>query len=180
VLPLLAYGSGLYVLVRAANSLLYDPVLSANGFALDRLGSVSVGMALAGALAAHYSARFMARGERTLLKVLPLMALASYVGLSWTHGPFIVAAMCLQGPVMSVLSIVAPVALHREVESSAHRATVLSLQSVAWRGSYALAAPIIGWALDVLSLQAALLSTAAIGASLLSAALVLTHRRRGT
>jgi hypothetical protein len=68
--------------------------------------------------------------------------------------------------------VVTPVQLNREVSSSHHRATVLSLQSVAWRGSYALAAPAIGWSLDVLSLQQAVIATAVLGSVPLLASLI--------
>ena len=176
VLPILAYGSGLYVLMRAANSLLFDPVLSAQQVPPDRFGSVTIGIALTGAVAAHYTARWLARGERALFGALPVLALVTYAGLAWARGPWMLAAMCLQGPLMSVLSIVTPVALNREIASSGHRATLLSLQSVAWRGSYALIAPIIGWTLDAFSVQTAVLAMALLGALPLCAAFWLVAR----
>lgn len=177
VLPILAYGSGLYVLMRAANSLLFDPVLSAQHLPIDRFGSVTIGIALTGAVAAHYTARWLARGERVLLAALPALALVTYAGLAWARGPWVVAAMSLLGPLNSVLSIVTPVALNREIASSSHRATVLSLQSVAWRGSYALIAPIIGWTLDAFSLRTAVLAMAVLGALPMCAAWWLVARR---
>lgn len=176
VLAILAYGSGLYVLARAANSLLYVPLLAANGLPLDRYGMVSVGISLAAALAAYRSAHLLARDERALALGMPALGLLMYVGLASVQGPWIAAVLCLQGPLISMLSVVTPVMLNREISSSSHRATVLSLQSIAWRGTYTLAAPAIGYCLDVLSLQQAVIATAVLGAVPVLASWRLTQR----
>jgi hypothetical protein len=75
-----------------------------------------------------------------------------------------------------MLQVTTPVLLNREISSSSHRATVLSLQSVAWRGVYALASPAIGWCLDVLSLRQAVIATAVLGAVPLLASWLLARR----
>jgi MFS family permease len=165
VLRVLAFSTGLYLLARAANATLYDPLLAAAGLPVDRYGTVSVFISVAGALASLRTAQWLTRyGERTLDLALLAVACALYAGLAWIRGPWIAAAFCLQGPLMGILMIATPVALNREVVSSEHRATLLSLQSMAWRGGYALASPLIGWSLDVLTLRQAVIATALLGA----------------
>jgi predicted MFS family arabinose efflux permease len=165
VLRVLAYTTGLYLLARAANAALFNPLLAAQGIAVDRYGTVSVGIGVAGALAAVRTAHWLARhGERTMRSVMVAIACVTYGALLVVHGPLIAVAFCLQGALLSMLTIITPVVLNREVTSSEHRATLLSLQSVAWRGGYALAAPAIGWSLDVLTLQQAVITTMVLGA----------------
>jgi hypothetical protein len=50
------------------------------------------------------------------------------------------------------------------------------LQSVAWRGGFALAAPVIGWSLDVLTLQQAVIVTVVLGALPIAAGIVIGRR----
>ncbi len=165
VLRVLAYSSGLYLLARAANATLYNPLLAAQGFPVDRYGTVSVCISVAGGLAAFRTAHWLSRyGERAMSSAMLALACVTYAGVLWLRGPWIAAAFCLQGPLISVLMVVTPIVLNREVASSEHRATLLSLQSVAWRGGFALAAPVIGWSLDVLTLQQAVIVTVMLGA----------------
>jgi MFS family permease len=89
------------LLSGADSALLYDPLLAAQGFPVDRYGAVSVGISLAAAFAAYRSAHWLARGERTLTLAMPLLALVMYVGLALISGPWIAAALCLQGPLVS-------------------------------------------------------------------------------
>jgi predicted MFS family arabinose efflux permease len=180
VLQVLAFSMGLFLLGRAANATLYDPLLAAHGFPVDRYGTVSVFIGLAGALAASRTARWLERfGERAVNRALLALACALYASLIWTSGPWIAAALCLQGPLLGMLMVTTPVALNREVASSEHRATLLSLQSVAWRGGYALASPLIGWSLDALTLRQAVIATALLGALPLIVAAVLARSRYG-
>jgi hypothetical protein len=177
ILRVLAYSTGLYLLARAANATLYNPLLAAEGFPVDRYGTVAVFTNLAGALVAFRTAHWLARyGVRTLTLVMIAVACGAYTGMFWIRGPWIAAALCLQGPLMSMLSITTPIALNREVVSSEHRATLLSLQSVAWRGGYALASPVIGWSLDLLTLRQAVMTTALLGALPLAAASLIGRR----
>jgi len=176
VLAVLAYGSGLYLLARAANSLLFDPLLAAHGIPVERYGTVAVGIGMVAALAAYRSAQLLAHNERVLTLAMPILGLAMYAGLAWVQGPWIAAVLLAQGPLHSMLAVTTPVLLNREVTSSDHRATVLSLQSVAWRGTYALASPAIGWSLDVLSLRQAVIATAVLGFVPLLASFLLGRR----
>jgi MFS family permease len=179
ILRVLAYSTGLYLLARAANATLYDPLLAAQGLPVDRYGMVAVCISVAGALAASRTAHWLTRyGERALNSALLAIACALYAGLIWIRGPWIAAAFCLQGPLTSILMIATPIALNREVAATEHRATLLSLQSVAWRGGYALASPLIGWSLDVLSLRQAVIATAALGAVPLLVAFAIGRRAR--
>jgi predicted MFS family arabinose efflux permease len=177
VLRVLAFSTGLYLLARAANATLYNPLLAAQGFPVDRYGTVTVGISVAGAIAAFRTAHWLARhGEARLSSSMLAIAVATYAGLLWLRGPSIAAAFCLQGALISMLMVATPIVLNREVASSRHRATLLSLQSVAWRGGYALASPVIGWSLDVLTLQQAVITTMALSAVPLLAALVVGRR----
>jgi MFS family permease len=177
VLRVLAYSTGLYLLARAANAMLFNPLLAANGFPVDRFGTVSVGISVAGALAALRTAPWLARhGERRLGSVMIAIACVTYAGLLSIRGPWIAAAFLLQGALISMLMITTPIVLNGEVESSEYRATLLSLQSVAWRGGYALASPLIGWSLDVLTLEQAVITTIVLGALPLFAAYAIGRR----
>jgi predicted MFS family arabinose efflux permease len=165
VLRVLAFSTGLYLLARAANATLYDPLLAAQGFPVDRYGTVFVAVSVAGTLASWRTAQWLTRfGERTLNLALLALACSLYAGLISISGPWIAAAFCLQGPLLAILMVATPVVLNREVTAPEHRATLLSLQSVAWRGGYALASPLIGWSLDALSLRQAVIATALLGA----------------
>ncbi len=62
----------------------------------------------------------------------------------------------IEGAVGGLFPVVAHDFVNRRVDDGSHRATLLSLQSFAWRGSYALVSVWIGWTLDAFALPGAL------------------------
>lgn len=178
VLTILLYTAGIYVLARAANSALFNPVLKSRQIAVDRYGSVTIGISVVGALVAYRSAGWVARyGERRVLLCICSVAAALYASMAWAPGLWVVAAFALQGSMISLIGVLTPVAFNREIASSHHRATLLSLPSIASRGAYAVASPLIGWGLDRHPLPAAIGMTALLGGLPLGLAFLLRRRR---
>ncbi len=169
LLRLILYGTGLYMLYRAGNAAYYNPILLWKGISVERFGTLYAMVSLCGALAAWRAHAWRrALGDRALVLVMPGALLAMYAGLAVLPGPAAVLLFSLEGAVGGLLPVVTSDLVQRRVADSSHRATVLSLQSFAWRGSYALVSIWIGWTLDAVALPAALgLGVAACAAPLL-------------
>jgi MFS family permease len=154
---LILYGTGVYMLYRAANAAYYNPVLAWKGVGVEYFGTLFSVTALCGAITAWRAhALRRAVGDRALVVLMPCVLLAMYAALGWFESSWSVLLFVLEGAVAGILPVVAHDLVNRRVDDSAHRATLLSLQSFAWRGSYALASFWIGWTLDVYALPAAL------------------------
>ncbi len=180
LLRLILYGAGVYMLYRSANAAYYNPILAWKGVPVERFGSLYALVSLCGALAAWRAhALRQAFGDRALVVAMPCAVLAMFAGLALAPGRAPVLLFAIEGGVGGLFPVVVHDLVNRRVADGSHRATLLSLQSFAWRGSYALASVWIGWTLDVVSLPWALPLGVAVCAAPLAAALAFRRRRGG-
>lgn len=178
LIRLILYGTAVYMLYRSANAAYYDPVLAWKGVPLERFGSLFALSSVFGALAAWRAHSLRgALGDRALVVSMPLAVLAMYAGLALLPGAWTVFLFTIDGAVGGLFPVVAHDLVNRRVDDSGHRATLLSLQSFAWRGSYALASVWIGWSLDVFALPWAIALGALACALPLVAAIAVRERR---
>jgi MFS family permease len=151
---LLVYGALMFVLFRAANAFLFNPVLATSGVAVNGYGTVMAAMGLLGAVAAWQTHRVLARSRRAiLLAALPLSLGAMYALLATVHGPAAIPILASQGLALGMLPVVTASLLNDLIPSSERRATLLSLESLFSRGSYGLASIALGTALDRAGLE---------------------------
>ncbi|MCG8589481.1 MAG: MFS transporter [Proteobacteria bacterium] len=127
VLALLVYTTGCFLLLRASNSLFFNPLLAAKGIPADSYGGVFAAMCVAGALVAWRVDWLESRlGARGTLALVPLLLIAMYGGLLATAVPAAAGLFLLSGAVSGVLSPVGQHLLNRMASSSAHRATAVA------------------------------------------------------
>ena len=173
-----AFSALLFTLVRMA-IYLHQPYLTAAGFSIADVGLVMAGLSLLAALGAH-RIEWLRRAvsERALVWGLPAVLAISYLVLgrwfsSW--GILMLALQCIASGVYSPLS---KDLLNREISDSSHRATILSVESMARRLAFGLFAPLPGVLIDARGLGAGLYACAGL-AALGTVALVIRFARRG-
>ncbi len=164
LVSLFAYGIGIYVLVRATNMTFYNPVLERAGWPVERFGTFFALVTLVGAATAWLSPRLLARaGERGVLVGLAAGLLLMFGGLAtWRHPTVVPALLCLQGAASGLYVPLLRTLVNRRAPSSERRATLLSLESMGSRIVWSGAVVFTGWSLDRLSLDGALVATAAL------------------
>ena len=156
LIALLVFTTGVFLLIRASNSLFFNPLLAEKGVPVSGYGSMFAAMCVAGGLLAWRIDRLEGwLGTRATLIAMPMLLMGMYAGLLATDAPLAAGLFLLGGAVAGVFSPIGQHLLNRMAGASAHRATLLSIQSVCWRGSYAVASVVLGWALDAWSLEAA-------------------------
>ena len=163
---LVLYSGTVFVGVRAANALVFNPVMAAAELPPTTYGTISAATTLLAAGCAISAARVLERlGLRATLVALPLgVALLFAAAAAWT-GPVTAIGLCLHGVAIGVLPTVLAVAINHRIASSDRRATVLSFESMASRGIYGAAIVPLGWALDSYALSTVLYLLAAITAA---------------
>jgi predicted MFS family arabinose efflux permease len=160
VLRVLAYSVAVFGLLRASVVLFFHPVLQAQGVPPHFYGTILAGMNLAGALAALRAHRWLARGERPLVRAVPAALLLMFLLLAVAKVPAAAALFFVQGAAFGLYPPLTRSLLNRLVPSAARRATILSLDSLACRLAFGPLAVFSGWALGRLGLDAALAATA--------------------
>jgi hypothetical protein len=116
-----------------------------------------------GGLAAWQGPRWQeALGVRTLLVGMPAALLVMYAGLA-TSTPWGVALLGFQAAILGIHPTVVRTLLNRHTGSAAHRATLLSLESLACRLATGAVTAFAGWSLGAWSLPVALFSCAGLG-----------------
>lgn len=161
---LILFGAGIFVWMRAANALVFNPVMTAGAVPLSWWGASMAAIGLVGAAVAWRTDRALARfGERGVCAGMLAVSLAMYWALGVTQTPAVAAVFCLNGVAVGALPVVIQNGINRRVTSSRRRATVLSIESAVSRASYGLAALGVGSLLDRASLTAALSTTVAVG-----------------
>jgi MFS family permease len=158
LLRLILYGTGLYVLYRAGNAAYYNPILAWKGFPVDRFGLLFAAVSLCQAFTAWRAHLWSTRIDRVLLVAMPIALLTMYAGLLVVPGEVAAAFFLVGGALGGLFPVLLSDLVNRRTPDSSVRATVLSLQSFSWRGTYALAALWIGWTLDVLPISAAIVA----------------------
>jgi MFS family permease len=163
ILRLLAYSAGVFMLLRAAIILFFNPTLSDKGVPVALFGTALAIVNVAGAVVAWRSHRIMDLvGEKLFLFLMPASMVAMYVLMVPANAPVAVALFCVQGAVLGAYPMAVRSMLNRLVPSAQKRATTLSIESLACRLCYGIAVIFLAWTLDVLSVNQALPVVAAI------------------
>jgi len=173
----LAFSALVYLGLRAANALVWNPVLAAAGVPLRALGALTAAVTLLAAWTAWRAHAWRDRvGEPALTLGLALSLTAIYLALPFAHGALAAALLVSHGFALGVVPVVIADLLNRRIASSERRATLLSFESLAQRGSYGVVVIFASAALEHRSLAAVLLGFAATSAA--AAALVPFITRR--
>jgi predicted MFS family arabinose efflux permease len=163
ILRLLAYSAGVFMLLRAAIILFFNPTLSDKGVPVALFGTALAIVNVAGAVVAWRSHRIMDLvGEKLFLFLMPASMVTMYVLMVPANAPVAVALFCVQGAVLGAYPMAVRSMLNRLVPSAQKRATTLSIESLACRLCYGIAVIFLAWTLDVLSVNQALPVVAAI------------------
>ena len=164
VRQLIFFGAGIFVWMRAANSLLFNPIMNAGAVPLSWWGTSMAAVGLIAAAVAWRTDYSLQRfGERRTCLAMLVLSLAMYWAWGATHSPAVAVIFCLNGLTVGALPVVVQSGINRRVASSRQRATILSVESAISRASYGLAALAVGSLLDSTTLTVALLATLAIG-----------------
>ncbi len=175
----IAISVGVFVLIRAAIILLYNPILTNAGVPIDRWGALLALINLAGGLAAWQSHRVTAgaAAERILL-LLPLILLAMFVGLAAVHTPAASLLFCIQGIALGIYPVAMRAVLNRRIPDPRHRATVLSIESLLCRLAFAAVAITVGALLEHATLAWAIGAAVGLGVAPLAVARLLPGSAR--
>jgi|GEM_PF-82956 len=145
--------------------------LKGDGYGEAAIGAIYAVASLTAATAAARAAALERRfTERGVLKVMPLVALASAWGIALSRYPFIFFTTLLSAE--SVIYVATNNYINQRIPSSC-RATVLSFSSMTFSVVMILLFPLLGWAGDLFTLR-----TAIRGLGLLGAAAILINCRQ--
>ena len=160
---LIAWGAALFVMVRAANAFVFNPVLESAGVPVNAFGTVLATIGLIGALFAWRADAMMSARPTATLLALPLSLTGMFALLPATSGAAAVAVLCAQALPLGALPVIVSALLNDRIANGEHRATLLSLESLLSRGLYGAAALGLGWGLDRAGLSPVLLAVGAVG-----------------
>ncbi len=158
---------------------LHPLYLSAAGMDLSRVGMTMAILSLAAAWGAwRIDALRRALGERGLVWGLPAALAVSYLVLGRWFAWWGIIAVGLQCVASGVYSPLSKELLNREIADSSHRATILSVESMARRLAFGLYAPLVGAMIDRRALSAGFYTCAALAVAGAAALAVRIARRR--
>jgi len=160
VLRVILYSIGVFALLRGAVVLFFHPVLEAQGIPPDLYGTILAAMNLAGAVAALRAHRWISRGERRVVLLVPGALLLMFLLLSLARFPAAAGLFLVQGAAFGLYPPLTRFLLNRRVPSARRRATILSIDSLACRLAFSPLAVLAGWALGGLGLSGAMAATA--------------------
>ena len=150
-------GVGSFVLIRMAIVLVYNPWLTEVGVPLSRWGTLLALINLMGGLAAWISHRLVGGRKAELwMFAIPAALVGMYVGLVWLRVPAAALFFIVQGIALGLQPVVVRTVLNRRIHDPAHRATVLSIESLACRLAFGLVALVFGVLIDFTDLNVAL------------------------
>lgn len=160
---LILYSVGVFILLRAAIVIFFNPILSASGVEPDRFGTILAVVNVVGAVTAIAAHRWLDRyGERAAVVAMPLALLAMFGLLAVLRVPAVAAVFCIQGAVFGAYPLVVRTLLNHRVSSSARRATTISLESMACRIAFGLVVAFAGRAIDWWGLTTTILIVAGL------------------
>ncbi len=160
LLALLGLSAMLFPVLRVG-LFLDQPFVEHLGFGLASLGLVYAAKDLVAAGAAAAVALLLARlGEHRLLIALSLAAAAALGGMALAHSPLAVVLVLMPTLAFGVYSPLVRICVNRRLDGFRDRATVLSTEGMARRLGFAVFSPFIGVAMDVWSLESALMVAA--------------------
>jgi MFS family permease len=158
------YSVGVFVLLRAAVVIFYNPSMKASGVPVHFYGTILAAVNVTGAVAAVGAHRLLARiGEGPLLWAMPLSMVIMFALLALVRIPLAAALFCIQGAVYGAYPLVVRSILNRHVPSASRRATILSIESMVCRIAFGLVAALSARALGGLGLAGAIAVTTAAG-----------------
>ncbi|HXX47854.1 MAG TPA: MFS transporter [Myxococcota bacterium] len=162
----LAFSALVFLGLRAANALVWNPVLAAAGIPLGSYGALTAAFTLVGAYAARRAAAWQQRlGARPLTLLAAGSVSAMYLLLPLASGPASAALLMSHGLALGVLPVVVVDLLNKRIDSSERRATLLSFESFVQRGVYGAVVIAATAALERRSLSTVLLGFAATSAA---------------
>jgi predicted MFS family arabinose efflux permease len=180
ILQIILFGTGVGLMLRAANALVFNPVLEASGVPVDRWGMTLAGIGLVGAVCAWRAHAALSRfGDRRVAIALVTVSVAMYLALATSRGPAVVAILCLNGVSVGVIGVLTASRLNRLISSSSRRATVLSVQSMAERAGFGLAAIAVTSLLERCELSTAVYGALALGCLPIAAAALVRPAKSG-
>ncbi|MAE94387.1 MAG: hypothetical protein CL910_06980 [Deltaproteobacteria bacterium] len=160
----IAISVGVFVLIRAAIVLVYNPVLTAASIPVERWGTLLAGINLLGGLAAWQAHRVTyGRNAERLIFLLPVVLGAMYLGIAFLRTPAVALLFGVQGIALGLYPVAMRAVLNRRIPEAEHRATVLSIESLACRLGFAATALVVGSRLEAESLGVAIAAVLAIG-----------------
>jgi len=176
VFRIVLYSVGVFILLRAAIVMFFNPVLDASGVPVNFYGTVLAMVNVVGAITALRGHRILERiGERAFMVAMPAAMVVMFSLLLWIRTPLVVALFCIQGAVFGIYPLLRTI-LNRHIGSSARRATVMSIESMACRIAFGLIALFAGVALERFGLNWAIVATTMAGLVPLLALLLVRRR----
>lgn len=178
LMALLVFSAVLFPVLRVG-LFLDQPFVQQLGFATSSLGLVFAAKDLVAACASALTAALLVRfGEFKLLAALPVATALALALMALGSGPASVALVVLPTIAFGIYSPLVRVYVNRRLNGCRDRATVLSTEGMARRFGFALFSPLVGAAVDLWSLSAALGVSAAWAALCLILVFLLPLRRR--
>ena len=169
LLATLVYGALVYAGLRAANALVWNPVLERAAFPLGGFGVLTALVTLLGAATAWRGQSIeRALGPTRLALAIAGCVVAMYVGLAFAPGTWGVPLILSQGLPLGVAPVLIADLLNRRIESSERRATLLSFESLINRGLYGAIVWLAASGIDRHGLDAVLLGFALLAAGALA------------
>ncbi len=164
ILRLLVYSTGVFILLRAAIILFFNPALAQAGVPVHTYGSVLALVNVVGAITAWRTDTLMKRfGDRLFLILMPTTLVVMYLLLIPVDTPIVAMLFGIQGAVFGSYPVAIRTLLNRLVPSPQRRATILSFESLGCRLVYAVMVLVIAGVLDAQGLQRALAVTVIAG-----------------
>jgi len=161
LIAMLAYGALVYAAMRAANALVWNPVLARSHVPLAAYGALTGAVSLLGALTAWRADAWRRRVGPTALAVAIAASLAGmYALLALAPGWWCVPILLTHGLALGATPVLLVELLNRRIRASERRATLLSFESMFQRGTYGVLVYAAASALDASSLDMVLLGFA--------------------
>jgi len=171
IAAVLAFSALVFLGLRAANALVWNPVLEAAGLPLRSFGALTAVTGVLAALSAWRAHAWRERiGERSLLLVCSGSVTAMYLLLPLAHGVPAALLLMTHGFALGLAPVLLVELLNRRIASSERRATLLSFESLVQRGTYGVVVYFASAALGRGPLSSVLLGFAATSAAALALA----------
>jgi MFS family permease len=157
----LAYGALVYAAIRAANALVWNPVLAGAGVPVSVYGALSGATTLLGAFTAWRADAWRRRiGTTKLAAGIAGSLAAMYALLALAPGAWAAPILVTHGFALGVAPVLLVDLLNRRIVASERRATLLSFESLFQRGFYGVLVYAASSALDESSLTSVLIGFA--------------------
>lgn len=169
------YSGLVYAALRAANALVWNPVLEAAGMPLGSWGVLTAAVTLLGAFTAWRAHAWIERaGSIRVAFGIAASLFAMYALLALSPAALTLPTLVSQGFALGVAPVLLVDLLNRRIHASERRATLLSFESLFQRGVYGVIAYGASSAIDASSFPLVLLGVALLAAI----PLALTNRLR--